>query len=475
MIKWQADRAFFFGGIQEYIIPTRDQEIIMKVSEGDYIYESENIGRLIVNERYINGGGFSEAWKDNCTQISTLTENEVGDTTGAGSGESNTLGDMPGSGESITGTKDNVELRLKTITAGSGVEVTSDANNVFVAANVKSLGSMPGTGTTLNGVDLGNTLRVKRLKAGSNISLSSDSNEITINSTGGTASDTVVSETSYGQSATAGSSSEYSRADHTHGTPDETTFPDPAVSVTDETSFGVSTAVGSSANYARADHTHGTPATPVTSIAKEGEASLTGAVTLSEGANITLTQVGNDIEVAYSGAGGASIDIEDEGVSQGSATVLDFVGADVSASVVGGTATITVSGGAGSSIVRYQVDSTSGAEVEVIATGNVGDITYVRAGSVGTFTITNSAVLLGVRARVPNTYLTGGAFTFDFDTTDMGNSSLADRWMPVCQAYDESTGSNVFINPVMDLGDNARCTIQNLSVSATNHIRMSLS
>ena len=37
--------------------------------------------------------------------------------------------------------------------------------------------------------------------------------------TGGTPGDTVVSETSYGQSATAGAAAAYSREDHTHGTP----------------------------------------------------------------------------------------------------------------------------------------------------------------------------------------------------------------------------------------------------------------
>ena len=36
----------------------------------------------------------------------------------------------------------------------------------------------------------------------------------------------------------------------------------PATTVTDETNYGVSPAVGTSTNYAREDHTHGTPATP---------------------------------------------------------------------------------------------------------------------------------------------------------------------------------------------------------------------
>jgi hypothetical protein len=43
----------------------------------------------------------------------------------------------------------------------------------------------------------------------------------------------------------------------------------------------------------------------VDSIAKSGSAALTGDVTLSEGANVTLTQVGQDIEIAATGAAGA--------------------------------------------------------------------------------------------------------------------------------------------------------------------------
>lgn len=49
-----------------------------------------------------------------------------------------------------------------------------------------------------------------------------------------------------------------------------------AVSVTSETTYGIASAVGTSTNYARQDHTHGTPATPATSVAGR-----TGAVTLT--------------------------------------------------------------------------------------------------------------------------------------------------------------------------------------------------
>lgn len=44
---------------------------------------------------------------------------------------------------------------------------------------------------------------------------------------------------------------------------------------------------------------------------------------------------------------GSELSIEDEGVLQGTATVLDLVGAGVTATVAGGTATITIPGGVG--------------------------------------------------------------------------------------------------------------------------------
>jgi hypothetical protein len=47
----------------------------------------------------------------------------------------------------------------------------------------------------------------------------------------------------------------------------------------------------------------GGPGGGVTSIAESGQAALTGAVTLSEGTGVTLTQAGQDIEIAASGGG----------------------------------------------------------------------------------------------------------------------------------------------------------------------------
>ena len=50
-----------------------------------------------------------------------------------------------------------------------------------------------------------------------------------------------------------------------------------------------------------APRTAGTPIPPgggLDTLAEEGETGLTGDVTLSAGAGITLTQVGNDIEIS---------------------------------------------------------------------------------------------------------------------------------------------------------------------------------
>ncbi|MFN5250016.1 MAG: hypothetical protein ACK5DE_03155 [Bacteroidota bacterium] len=97
---------------------------------------------------------------------------------------------------------------------------------------------------------------------------------------------TVTSQTSYGASSGNGSSTNYARADHTHGTPSLTNNTPSALAiggagavgtgtaparddhahampafgnVTAQTSFGSASGNGSSTDVARADHTHGTP------------------------------------------------------------------------------------------------------------------------------------------------------------------------------------------------------------------------
>lgn len=113
----------------------------------------------------------------------------------------------------------------------------------------------------------GQFARVAQLVAGSNVtiseSLTGEVLTVTVAASGGgggggTPASSVVSETSFGQSPVVGTSTDYARGDHSHGTP---TVP-LASTVVSETTFGQSSAVGTSTNVARADHTHGTPAVP---------------------------------------------------------------------------------------------------------------------------------------------------------------------------------------------------------------------
>ncbi len=91
--------------------------------------------------------------------------------------------------------------------------------------------------------------------------------------------------------------------------------------------FGDTAAAGSATVAARRDHKHAMPATPVTSINKTGASALTGAVTLTGGTNVTLTQSGQDISIAASGASSTSWSVLTDGVVAGPALV--FAGGDV--------------------------------------------------------------------------------------------------------------------------------------------------
>ncbi len=102
-----------------------------------------------------------------------------------------------------------------------------------------------------------------------------------------------------GSSAAAGSIDEPIRRDATIAAFDTT--------VPSTQAFGDAAAIGTAAFAARRDHKHAMPATPVTTINKTGATALTGAVTLTGGTNVTLTQSGQDISIAASGGGGTTI------------------------------------------------------------------------------------------------------------------------------------------------------------------------
>ncbi len=99
-----------------------------------------------------------------------------------------------------------------------------------------------------------------------------------------------------GSSAAAGSAGTAIRSDSTIAAFDATAPTTQA--------FGDAAAVGTAAFAARRDHKHAMPATPVTGFSKNGSTVLTGAVTLTGGTGVTLTQSSQDISIAASGSGG---------------------------------------------------------------------------------------------------------------------------------------------------------------------------
>jgi len=142
--------------------------------------------------------------------------------------------------------------------------------------------------------------KVALIKPGTNVTFSeavvADKLEVTINASGGgggggTPASSVVSETSFGLSPAVGTSTDYARGDHSHGSP---TIP-LASSVVAETSFGQSSAVGTSTSVARADHTHGTPAVPAHSA-------LSSLAWTSSGHTGTATSV-----AVFNGGGAAAV------------------------------------------------------------------------------------------------------------------------------------------------------------------------
>jgi len=119
----------------------------------------------------------------------------------------------------------------------------------------------------------------------------------------------------------------------------------PASAVTSETTFGQAPAVGTSTEYARADHTHGTPPDPIPAHL----AALDPHPQYALDAQLATLQEG--------------IQFRDEGVALGApytVNEIDFVGAGVNAVRVGNKITVNVAGGGGGSITLTEIEVNMG-------------------------------------------------------------------------------------------------------------------
>lgn len=106
----------------------------------------------------------------------------------------------------------------------------------------------------------------------------------------------------------------------------------------------------------------------VKSLSKSGSTKLTDDVTLSEGSNITLTQTGNDIEIAASGGGGSGDVVGPAGATDNGIALFDDTSGKILKSASGWTISGTELSGSGlSSIDVHEVTTSYRVATDVIA------------------------------------------------------------------------------------------------------------
>ena len=149
-------------------------------------------------------------------------------------------------------------------------------------------------------------------------------------------SNTVTTETSFGQVSNAGVSGLYSRGDHTHGTPTAPLVPSASNSVVSETSFGQGSNAGASSTYSRGDHTHGTPAAPVipTPFAAQSSPGRSLNSTYQNTSGKTMLVTVSVTAKAYNGSGSYHAVAKSDAGSPPS-TVVATIGADADNQVNG--------------------------------------------------------------------------------------------------------------------------------------------
>lgn len=166
--------------------------------------------------------------------------------------------------------------------------------------------------------------------------------------------------------------------------------------------------------------------------------------------NVTYIELGGEYRTNWPTGGGSTSDVS-TWASYPAGTNVNFNGFNgtnvgslhvTNAITLGGVSRTTwpVSGAA---LYRYSALATSGEEIEVLATDT--GITASWSTDIVTFSIPAGVKIISARLRIAqgSTHHTAGVSTFDMGTTDMGNSSAADRWIPNVTGVREVAGSAV--------------------------------
>jgi hypothetical protein len=184
--------------------------------------------------------------------------------------------------------------------------------------------------------------------------------------------------------------------------------------------------------------------------------------------NHTGTQAAASItglaSVATTGTLDSLTDVSTSGASEGK--VLTYTS--------GAWAPATPSGGGGGGLVRYQAGTTTDEEVWVLATGT--GITTSRVADVISFNIPAGVQMVSAKIRIPASgVLVSGAVQIDYGNVGAGsNSSYADAYYPIVQAYKEQMTGAVLLASTLTIMDFDRVKVGSLTASTAGYfIRMS--
>lgn len=120
------------------------------------------------------------------------------------------------------------------------------------------------------------------------------------------------------------------------------------------------------------------------------------------------------------------------------------------------------------SLFRYSIYSSGNNNVEVLAT--MTGITASLIGSQFTFSIPSGVRIVSAKVRVENF----SSLTFIMGTTDMTNTSMANRWMPIVAGWREDTGQQLMgITTTMDLSTFTKFTVNGLNNTTKCQVRLS--
>ncbi len=121
------------------------------------------------------------------TNISLSSGTDTVTISSSASGEANTASNL-GAGEGIFSSKSGVDLRLKSIVAGSGVNLSSDTNTITITnssiGEANTASNLGASGSSVFSQKSGVDLQFRKLIGGTNVTLTENTNDITIDASG---------------------------------------------------------------------------------------------------------------------------------------------------------------------------------------------------------------------------------------------------------------------------------------------------